>query len=167
MRESRSVQAWRSSRKLINAHVCAAVRALVSLFKRKRTWRSWHHDLESIRHDLESLCSDNDPRCHMRKIKIISSDWIPLLRRLLIKKNNNTSIYKAPFARGYKALLLPIITVSGKSPQSFRFTWGCYLPSARLISTYIVVFPTTDTSQMRSGQRSNWDLVSYPRKRWH
>ena len=84
MREFWSVQAWRSSRKLINARVRGAVRALVWRFKWKRTWRSWHHDLESIRHDLESLCSDNDPRCHMRKIKIISSDWIALLRRLLI-----------------------------------------------------------------------------------
>ena len=32
----------------------------------------------------ESLCSDNDPLCHMRKIIIISLDWIALLRRLLI-----------------------------------------------------------------------------------
>ena len=84
VREFRSVQAWRSSRKLINARVHGAVRALVWRFKRKRTWRLWHHDLESIRHDLESLCSDNDLRCHMRKIKMISSDWITLLRRLLI-----------------------------------------------------------------------------------
>ena len=71
-----------------NARVLSAVCTLVPRFKRKHTWRSWHHDLESIRHDLESLCFDNDPRCHMRKIKIISSDWIALLRRLLI-------IYKA------------------------------------------------------------------------
>ena len=85
MREFRSVQAWRSSRKLINARVRGAVRALGWRFKRKRTWCSWHHDLESIRHDLESLCSDNDPRCHMRKIKIISSDWIALLHRLLMR----------------------------------------------------------------------------------
>ena len=35
--------------------------------------------------------------------------------------NNNISICIAPFARGYKALL-PIITVSGKLSQSFRFT---------------------------------------------
>ena len=84
VREFRSVQAWWSSRKFINAHVRGAVRALGSCFKRKCTWRSWHHDLESIRHDLESLCSDNDPRCHMRNIKIIASDWIVLLRRLLI-----------------------------------------------------------------------------------
>ena len=35
--------------------------------------------------------------------------------------SNNISICIAPFARGYKALL-PIITVSGKSSQSFRFT---------------------------------------------
>ena len=68
VREFRSVQAWRSSRKLINACVRGAVRTLGSRFKRKHTWRSWHHDLESIRHDLESLCSDNDPRCHIRKI---------------------------------------------------------------------------------------------------
>ena len=81
-------QWWRSSRKLINARMRSAVRALVSRFKRKRTWRSWHHDLESIHHDLESLCSDNDPRRSMRKIKIISSDWIALLRRLLILFNN-------------------------------------------------------------------------------
>ena len=84
LREFRSVQAWWSSCKLINARVRGAVRALVSCFKRKRTWRSWHHDLESIRHDLKSLCSENDLRYHMRKIKIISSDWIALLCRLLI-----------------------------------------------------------------------------------
>ena len=47
---------------------------------------------------------------------------------------NNISINIAHFARGYKALL-PIITVSGKSSQSFRFTSGCYWPSAHLIST--------------------------------
>ena len=35
--------------------------------------------------------------------------------------NNNISICMAPFARGYKALL-PIITASGKSSQSFSFT---------------------------------------------
>ena len=86
--EFRSLQAWRLSRKLINACVRGAVRALVSHFKRKRTWRSWHHDLESIRHDLESLCSDNDRRCHMRKVKIISLDWIALLRRLLMIYND-------------------------------------------------------------------------------
>ena len=57
---------------------------LVRVLRKQRTWRNWHHDLESIRHDLESLCSDNDPRCHMRKIKIMSSNWIALLRRLLI-----------------------------------------------------------------------------------
>ena len=84
VREFWSVQAWWSSGKLINAHVRGAVCTLVWCFKRKRNWRSWYHDLESIRHDLESLCSDNDLRCHMRKIKIISSDWIAILRRLSI-----------------------------------------------------------------------------------
>ena len=103
VREFRSVQAWWSSHKLIKACVRGAVRALGSCFKRKRSWRSWHHDLESIRHDLESLCSDNDPRCHIHKIIIISSDWIALLCRLLIiykifanpygKQTVNVSVY--------------------------------------------------------------------------
>ena len=35
-------------------------------------------------HHEKLLCSDNDPRCHLRKMKIIFSDWIALLRRLLI-----------------------------------------------------------------------------------
>ena len=39
----------------------------------------------------------------------------------IIIKKNNISICIAPFARGYKALL-PIITVSGNSSHSFRFT---------------------------------------------
>ena len=52
-----------------------------------------------MRHDVESLCSDNDPRCHMRKIKIISSDWIALLRRLLITPKNN---YLCPIWIRYK-----------------------------------------------------------------
>ena len=70
------------------------MRALVLHFKRKRTWRSWHHDMESIRHDLESLCSDNDPRCHMRKIKMTSSDWIALLRRLLISNKHLGEVHR-------------------------------------------------------------------------
>ena len=82
MREFRSVQVWLLSRNVVNAHVRGAVRALDWCFKRKRTWRSWHH----VRgHYEKSLCSDNDPRCYLREIKIISSDWIALLRRLLIE----------------------------------------------------------------------------------
>ena len=49
------------------------VRALVLHFIRKRTLRSWHH----VR---RSLCS----HCYLHKIKIISWDWITLLRRLLM-----------------------------------------------------------------------------------
>ena len=93
MREFRSVQAWRSSRKLINARVRGAVLVLGLRFKRKRTWRSWHHHLESIRHDLEWLCSDNDSRWHMHKIKIISLDWVTLLRRLLILYKDLLRLY--------------------------------------------------------------------------
>ena len=79
------------------------------------------------------------------------------------------SICIAPFARGYK-VVLPIITVSGEfhitSPMKhmqdpltwnilFHFTYGCYWPSAHLISTWIGIFPMTNASPMCSGQQSN------------
>ena len=121
MKESRSVQAWRSSRKLINARVRRAVRVLGSHFKRKRTWYSWHHDLESIHHDLELLCSDNDPRCHMRKIKILSLDWIVLIRRLLMLVKRQKKKKKA-------TILLLHIKSAGyfhQKEQYIHYKWNC------------------------------------------
>ena len=32
----------------------------------------------------KSLCSDNDPPCYSREMKIIYSDWVALIRRLLM-----------------------------------------------------------------------------------
>ena len=43
------------------------------------------HDITYAGHYEKSLCSDNDPCCYPRGMKIISSDWIALLRRLLIR----------------------------------------------------------------------------------
>ena len=129
MREFRSVQAWRSSRKLINICVCGAVRKLGSRFKRKPIWRSWHHDLESIRHDLESLCSDNDPRCHMRKIKTISLDWITLVHKSLFNLLSpplfwcpSLNVPVTLFCRlAYKGRLIVIGYISGyQSEQGFK-----------------------------------------------
>ena len=45
------------------------------------------HDITYVGHYEKSLCSDNDPPCYSREIKRISSDWIALLRRLLINDN--------------------------------------------------------------------------------
>ena len=67
---------------MINAHVRGAVRALV-----------WHlrenalcaYDITYAGHYEKSLLHDNDSHCYLRKIKIISSDWIALLRRLLMQ----------------------------------------------------------------------------------
>ena len=42
------------------------------------------HDITYAGHYEKSLCSDNDLRYYSREIKIISSDWITLLRRLLV-----------------------------------------------------------------------------------
>ena len=46
------------------------------------------HDITNAGHYEKSLLRDNDCRCYLRKMKIISSDWIALLRRLLISINN-------------------------------------------------------------------------------
>ena len=45
------------------------------------------HDITYAGHYERSLLRDNDSRCYLRKMKIISSDWIALLRRLLIFSN--------------------------------------------------------------------------------
>ena len=45
------------------------------------------HDIMYAGHYEKSLCSDDDLCCHLRKMKITSSDWITLLRRLLIFDN--------------------------------------------------------------------------------
>ena len=50
------------------------------------------HDITNSGHYEKSLCSDNDPCCHSHKIKIISSDWIGLLCRLL--KRSDVSFSK-------------------------------------------------------------------------
>ena len=46
------------------------------------------HDIRYAGHYEKSLCSDNDLRCYSGEMKIISSDWIALLRRLLKYINN-------------------------------------------------------------------------------
>ena len=85
VREFRSVQTWRLSRNVINAHVHGVIRVLVWCFRRKHTLSSWHH----AGHYEKSLCSDKDPRCYSREMKIIFSDWITLLHRLLIWNSHN------------------------------------------------------------------------------
>ena len=45
------------------------------------------HDITYTAHFEKSLCFDNDPRCYPCEMKIISSEWIALLRRLLIYCN--------------------------------------------------------------------------------
>ena len=42
------------------------------------------HDIMYAGHYERSLLRDNDSRCYLRKMEIISSDWIVLLRRLLM-----------------------------------------------------------------------------------
>ena len=86
MREFRSVQTWWSSRNVINACVCGAVPALVWCFMRKCTFRSWHHVGGIAEHYEKSLLRDNYSRCYLREMKIISLDWIVLLRRFLTLK---------------------------------------------------------------------------------
>ena len=43
-------------------------------------------------HYEKSLWSDNDLGCYSREMKIISSDWIALLRRLLIQNKYSATI---------------------------------------------------------------------------
>ena len=76
------------SHNVIHIHVGGAVCTFVWCFKRKNTWRSWHHICGSLTRYEKSLCSDNDPHCHSRKMKKICLDWISLLRRLLIVIKN-------------------------------------------------------------------------------
>ena len=71
---------WQSSRNVINLRVRGVVRTLVWRF-RENTLHA--HDITYAGHYEKSLLRDNDSRCYLRKIKIISSDWIVLLRRLL------------------------------------------------------------------------------------
>ena len=47
------------------------------------------HNIMYVGRYEKSLCSDNDPRCYLREMKLISSDWIALLRRILITNNNH------------------------------------------------------------------------------
>ena len=47
------------------------------------------HEITYAGHYEKSLCSDNDPHCYLREMKLISSDWIALLRRILITNNNH------------------------------------------------------------------------------
>ena len=105
VREFRLVQMWRSSFYVINARVRGAGGALVWRFKRKSTRRSWYHsslwevchcalimtyysrEMKIIASDWiallrKLLIRDNDSHCRLRKMKIISSDWLALLRRL-------------------------------------------------------------------------------------
>ena len=42
------------------------------------------HDITYADHYEKSLLRDNDSRYYLHKIKIISSDWIALLRKLLM-----------------------------------------------------------------------------------
>ena len=49
------------------------------------------HDISYAGHYEKSLCSDNDLRCHSRKMKLISSDWIVLLRMFIITLNMQRS----------------------------------------------------------------------------
>ena len=85
VREFWSVQAWRSSRNVINAHVCDTVCALRALVWRKLNENAFGaHDITYAGHYEKSLYSDNDLHCHSCKMKIISSDWIAPLRSLLI-----------------------------------------------------------------------------------
>ena len=57
------------------------------------------HDIMYVGHYKKSLLGDNDSRCYLRKMKIISLDWIVLLRRLLIRniilliRNYETSFF--------------------------------------------------------------------------
>ena len=57
------------------------------------------HDITYAGHYEKSLLRDNDSRYYLRKMKIISSDWIALLHRLLI--NDEAIMAK---------LMYPIIT---------------------------------------------------------
>ena len=78
-----------------------------------RLWVAWYtrlfgflsesalcaHDIMYVGHNYKkSLLGDNDSRCYLRKMKIISLDWIVLLRRLLIRnilliRNYETSYF--------------------------------------------------------------------------
>ena len=84
MREFWSVQAWGSSRSVLHAHVHGAVRMFIWPFKRKTHVALY--DIMYMGHYEKSLCS-YDPHCHLRKMQIISSNWIEQLRRLLIWHN--------------------------------------------------------------------------------
>ena len=81
VREFQSVQTWRSSHNVINTCVHGVVRALVGILRENALCA---HYIMYAGHYEKSLCSDNDPRCYSREMKIISSDWIALLCRLLI-----------------------------------------------------------------------------------
>ena len=41
-------------------------------------------DITYVGHYEKSLLCDNDSHCYLHEVKIISSDWIALLRRLLM-----------------------------------------------------------------------------------
>ena len=51
---------------------------LVRLFAVLRENTLGAHDITYAGHYEKSLCSDNDLRCHLCKIKIMSSDWLML-----------------------------------------------------------------------------------------
>ena len=75
---------------MINERVRGVVNVLFFLFYEKKALREnvhCAHDITYEGHYEKSLYSDNDPGCYSREMKIISSDWIALLRRLLNKNN--------------------------------------------------------------------------------
>ena len=77
-------QTWWSSCNVFNARVCDSICLFVRLFGILRENVLDAHDITYMGHYEKLLCTDNDSRCHLRKMKIISSAWIALLRKLLI-----------------------------------------------------------------------------------
>ena len=47
------------------------------------------YDITCVGHYEKSLLRDNDSCCYLCRMKIISSDWIALLRRLLMDFNDS------------------------------------------------------------------------------
>ena len=80
MREFRSVQAWQSSHKLITLLWAVQYARLVRVLRENALGA---HDI-TIWSQYVTIWSHCDPRCHMRKIEIMSSDWIALLGMLLM-----------------------------------------------------------------------------------
>ena len=55
------------------------------------------HDVMYASHYEKSLCSDNDLHCYLCKMKIMSPDWITLLRRLVIIHVNSSFTVRNPY----------------------------------------------------------------------